>query len=898
MRSALFYLLLSTLSHAGIVVSTSSSTSSLAYSSDVSTTDLINSGQSTLQLPSQVSASNTSFPGTGINNGGYSNTSADNTFFQVSVTPTHFPATATYFLNTSTNPQGYNITSIRSFMGWYHTNSMAQANQTYTVAIRLVGSTDYNLLTPVSFKPFTDVGGASATAAFESKVNITDSNGYLATGVDSIRFTFSNPVGPDGVLSSTGANKGTVIREIDVIGSPVGATGVVINQPSSRHIVQRSATNTGTIPISGNYYDTADRIEARMVVMAGSANTGTTTAWQTIQINPTGGTYSGTLTNVAAGGWYQLEVRSVTGETPSNVSVVQKVGVGDIYVTCGQSNSANHGGPVYTPTDDRVSTRTSSSASTWRHGYDPQPLATGTGGSAWSRLGDQLVAAEQVPIGFVCVGVGGTQISQWIPGTTYYNTLLKPAVQSFGPSGFRAVLWHQGESDSIAVTSATVYASRLNSMVGQSRTDAGWTVPWYVAEASYIGTVSLVAEEPVTAGQRLAIYGDPNMHLGPTTDAFHLEDAAGGKLIDVVHFNAAGLNDHATQWRNILRGTATPTPRNGDFEDNRNPAITGLAPLADGASHVVTISGDNDSPSVIGWHILSANGLSAADGSNGFHNPTAGTYAGAADISNGGVLPGMSGRHVAMLDGGTAGNQFLHTTRAMVQPDSNHTLTIAIGVRDIDLTFGGARIEILADGVTVASKVFSKADLDTLRGGNSAGTFTDVSLNYQTAATVASNQPLAVKIVKIGGTGTVLDFDNVRLTSVITPYASWQIEHFGSTTAAEAAWGADPDGDSLANSFEYHLGLDPKTRDAPSFLSQAEHDGKSWVRYQVPLDPAVDASTLGLWYSFDLSAWQPAANSPDGTVVEFRQANSWALEISKDDHQRSFFQLRAASQQP
>lgn len=529
----------------------------------------------------------------------------------------------------------------------------------------------------------------------------------------------------------------------------------------------------------------------------------TTTSWQTIATNPNGA-FSGALTGVAAGGWYAVEVRSVFNETPTASITINKVGVGDIYITCGQSNSANYGAPIHTPTDDRVSVRTAVSGSTWRHGYDPMPVASGAGGSVWSRLGDQLAAADDIPIGFICVGVGGTEVSQWVPGTANYDNRLKPALQSLGASGCRAVLWHQGESDSLASVTAITHAARLNSMITQSRTDAGWTVPWYLAEASFHPSSNLTQEEPVCAGQRLAVHGDAKVFLGPTTDAFHLEDAAGGKLSDSVHFNAAGLLDHATQWRDILRGTASLAPRNAGFEDNRTAAITGLAALADGASHTVNISTDNDSPSVLGWRILSASGTTAADGSNGFLNPGAGSYAAAIDSSNNGVLPNMAGRHVAFLSGGTAGNHFLHTTRANLQPATLYTLAAAIGVRDDPGAFGGVRLDLLADGQVLATTSLTKAALDALRGGNSAGTFTDASLSFMAGATVPAGQPLAVRIAKTNGAATVLDFDNIRLTTAAASgYGAFQIEHWNSTAHPDSGRALNPDGDDIPNAIEY-----------------------------------------------------------------------------------------------
>lgn len=993
----LFNLLSASVSPAEILMAGQNSGVSLAYSAQTSATDLINSGQSTLSSATVSATASTGFPSTGINDGSYSTTNSKNTFFRTSYG--NFPATATYDLNLSVNTLGYDITSVKSFMG-YATVSAVQANQTYTIELSYVGSAAFTTYGTVSYKPFADIN----QPIYESFVSVTDSSGVIASGVDAIRITFTDPVGPLGVANDTGTNEGTVIREIDVIGSPTaGAPGppvklavasvnggvnpvvgaefdvvvraqdeagiprdvtdatavslslksgtgslggtldgtiaagtssvtfsgvtysvaeggvaltatrtagdsltagdsaaftvdmvplsTTISSPTSRHIVQRSSGNTGTIDISGDYAGTPEIIEARAVVMSGAGDTGTTTSWQTIHANPAGGRYSGSLTDVPAGGWYRLEVRPVTGGSPETPATLEKIGVGDIYVTAGQSNSANSGNPPYTPTDDRVSARLVVGADSWRHAYDPQPIATRTGGSVWSRLGDLLASADNIPIGFVSVGQGGTQASQWVPGTPNYDNLLKPAIQTLGADGFRAVLWHQGESDSVASVSSTTHAGLLNSMIGQSRIDGGWAVPWYVAEVSFLSTSRIYQEEPVCAGQRMVIYGDANVFIGPTTDAFHLEDAAGGKLIDGVHFNAKGLLDHATQWRDILRGTTTANPRNGDFEDNRDPDITGLAALADGAFLSVNTLTDTDSPSVLGWRILSSSGLDAADGANGIHNPTTGTYARAVDTINGGILPGMSGRHVATFDGGTAENHFLHTTRALVKPDSNNLLTVAIGVRDDATTFGGARIDILANGQTVATATYDKAALDALRGGDSAGTFTNVSINYQTGATVVANQPLAVRITKISGSGTVLDFDNVRFTVAPTGYSLYRDQYLGGSIRADSAPDADRDHDGLPNGIEYFIGSNPTIPNPPPEISTVTEDGRSWSHLAVPLNPAVTDIGLILQYSFDLTAWHAAATTADGTVVSVRQPELWTIEIAQDSHSRAFFRL-------
>lgn len=659
------------------------------------------------------------------------------------------------------------------------------------------------------------------------------------------------------------------------------SAGVVIQRPTPRHIVQQSAAGLGELVISGSFSGPADYIEARAVVMPGASNSGTTTDWQMIAEFPSGGAFSGALSGISAGGWYRLEVRSVSAAIPATVASVEKVGVGEIFVTAGQSNAANAGLPAYTPISDRVSACKWFSM-IWRHGHDPMPIANGTGGSPWSRLGDMLVEHYDVPVGFLCVAQGGTRTGQWAPGSRWYEERLKPAVGSFPPMGFRAVLWHQGESDSAYQASASAYAERLGRIIKQSRIDAGWEVPWYVAEASFYPPTKLVHEEPVAAGQRMVVHNDPLVFLGPTTDGFHLEDADGGKLVDNVHFNEAGLSSHAAQWFSVLIGSATASIRNGNFEENHDLAVTGLDFLSDGGFHLVDSVSDIDSPAVLGWRILSADGTAAANGLNGILNPASGTYDTADDSLEEGVLPGMDGRHVAVLDGGSPGNYFLHTTRARLETDSVYTLSVSIGVRHDPSNFGGARLELLVEGRPVAGADFDLETLEALSGGAARGQFTEVSVSCSTGHAVDPGQSLAVRIAKLMGSSSVLDFDNVRLTRQTSGYLEFQRSHWGEDPSESAGRGEDPDGDGLTNGVEYHLGTNPREADAFPGGVYVDESGVSWTRYQVPRDANVSECDLELEFSFDHVEWFAAATSADRTVISSKSPEWWRLDLRRD----------------
>jgi hypothetical protein len=324
---------------------------------------------------------------------------------------------------------------------------------------------------------------------------------------------------------------------------------VVLHGPTSRAVFQRDSTNRANLPIRGTYVGNPTAIEARAIRHGGNP----LTDWQTVISSPTGGSFNGAL-DLPAGGWYDIEVRALNGSTPIALASVERVGVGDVFITAGQSNAANHGKPAQLA-DDRVSALANLSTGAWLHGNDPQPLASGSDGSPWPAMGNALVAQHNVPVGFISLGNGGTAVANWLPGDTLYGRL-RTALQLIGPHGARAVLWHQRESDGLEGTSAANYASRLTTIIAQSRTDAGWNVPWGVAIASYHSASTPAQQAQVVTGQQLVIDGDPLVFQGAETDSFHNL----GYLWDNVHFNALGLQAHGGQWANAVNRYFSPVP--------------------------------------------------------------------------------------------------------------------------------------------------------------------------------------------------------------------------------------------------------------------------------------------------------------------------------------------------
>ncbi|MCA9249403.1 MAG: hypothetical protein KDA42_19915, partial [Planctomycetales bacterium] len=315
------------------------------------------------------------------------------------------------------------------------------------------------------------------------------------------------------------------------------APGLAITEPFERVIVQRDENNQGQVEIAGRFDTTATHVEVRAIPVEGFG--GTATDWVLLDDTIENFEFRGLVTLDA--GWYRVEVRGFDGATELNTDFVDEIGVGDIYVTAGQSNSANHGDTLLTPDDPRVSAFNGTS---WIFGADPQPIATGTLGSPWPELGDLLAAHYDVPIGFYNVGWGGTKVSQWQPEANDKYPRLRDAVTTLGENGFRAVLWHQGESDFNLMPDVSLYTGLLEHVIEQSRIDAGFDVPWGVARVSYVPPN---VNPDLIAAQDAVIANDLLVFAGPNTDELvgsPWRDNGGAGI----HFSEEGLLEHARLW--------------------------------------------------------------------------------------------------------------------------------------------------------------------------------------------------------------------------------------------------------------------------------------------------------------------------------------------------------------
>ncbi|WP_327487240.1 T9SS type A sorting domain-containing protein [Telluribacter sp.] len=343
---------------------------------------------------------------------------------------------------------------------------------------------------------------------------------------------------------------------------------VNIKYPINRTVFQRDKNNSATIYIAGSYTEAADRVEAQLIPVQGGNNSG----WITIQNNPQGGEFYGSID--WSGGWYTLEVRVWRGDQVVGGSSVSRVGVGEVFLIAGQSNAQGYqgyGGPG--ANDDRVNTINYYNEGAG--GSDlPYPefshlnqdsFIAPRGNSAWSwgRLGDQLAGRLGVPILFYNVGWYGSSVANWresINGQTYsiFNgapypppgtgmpfSNLRLVMQYYVPiTGIRAVLWLQGESDTYLNTSASNYANDLRTIIEQSRSQSGKNLSWVVSRTSFFPLAGGTSSQ-VIQGQNQVIASMPNVFYGPETDQIM-------ERRDQTHFSDGGLVQLGDAWSNHL----------------------------------------------------------------------------------------------------------------------------------------------------------------------------------------------------------------------------------------------------------------------------------------------------------------------------------------------------------
>ncbi|MFD2573378.1 T9SS type A sorting domain-containing protein [Spirosoma soli] len=346
---------------------------------------------------------------------------------------------------------------------------------------------------------------------------------------------------------------------------------VKITYPESRAVFQRETDNTSTIYLSGNFSQPTDSVQARVQVE--EAGQGFATDWVTIQRNPKGGIFQGSLR--AKGGWYRLQVQVLAGGVVIGSDEIRKVGIGEVFIITGQSNAQgfqNFGGAG--ATDDRVNCVSYDNSTANSLNDPPAPtfqqlsanaLIGPRGQSAWcwGTLGDLIVKQYQVPVLFINTAWQATVIKNWresadgvitknifamgtpnenFPAGMPYANLIIALRYYCSLQGLRAVLWQQGENDNVPLHSTRqAYANDMQYIINKTRADTERYPAWVLAKSSY--NAGQISQDIILAQNDVINTYNNNVFSGPFTDNIQIPRYEGD-----VHFGGEGLKQLGQAW--------------------------------------------------------------------------------------------------------------------------------------------------------------------------------------------------------------------------------------------------------------------------------------------------------------------------------------------------------------
>lgn len=202
--------------NAALTVTISGPTAGANYYS-ASSTDLLNSGQSTFGSVTATTALTGLSSLDGLHDGLEAATYSDSTFNRVAcfagASGTGVAETFTFSLNLDAasggSAAGYDITDIRSIAGW---DTRDNSFQNLTIYYTTTTNSNFVQLGTANMKTGYQYGGAWST-----QIELTDnSGGNIATGVTALKFVYG------------AGSINTIIQEIDVMGTPT-----VVPEPST-----------------------------------------------------------------------------------------------------------------------------------------------------------------------------------------------------------------------------------------------------------------------------------------------------------------------------------------------------------------------------------------------------------------------------------------------------------------------------------------------------------------------------------------------------------------------------------------------------------------------------------------------------------------------------------------
>jgi sialate O-acetylesterase len=275
-----------------------------------------------------------------------------------------------------------------------------------------------------------------------------------------------------------------------VTSDQVGA--IIEDGPSDWQILQRDESGSAVVSLRGRWVaDPADAgagvVHVRVVHEATGGPVSVSLDWRAADTHADH-TWDATL-RIPTGGLYRIETRytavdTATAEWSARGDMRHFLGVGDLWVIAGQSNSAGYGrgaiddAPVLGVHVLRNSEQWALATHPLNESTDTRHTANREGGnsghSPYLQVGRRLQSAVGCPIGLIPTALGGSALAPWNPTEDEPTPLFDTMVHCIGLAGgrIRGIFWYQGESDAQEKLAQT-YGDRFAAAVGAWRAAVG-----------------------------------------------------------------------------------------------------------------------------------------------------------------------------------------------------------------------------------------------------------------------------------------------------------------------------------------------------------------------------------------------------------------------------------------
>lgn len=342
--------------------------------------------------------------------------------------------------------------------------------------------------------------------------------------------------------------------------------------PQDWQILQQDAHGFALMKLEGIYRNQPRdfRVEARLVRERDGSPVTSALDWTPAALGPERA-WSLTLEKIPAGGLYRVETRvwrtNFTDTRPMRGDYVHHLGVGDLWVVAGQSNSSGTGtGPVDDP--PTLGVHLFGNDEQWKLACHPLEDATRSrhpitvhgvfqAHSPWIAFGRRLQEELGYPIGLIPTALGGSPLALWQSEAALYQNM-REMVRLSGDK-VRGIVWYQGESDCNPTASAD-YGARFQRFVEAVRKDLGASdLPILTAQLGRYTEGGVDQERHrswsrIREAQRQSARTLPRLALLPSLDL---------PLCDDIHLSAAANvtlgHRFATEALRLVHGRELPT---------------------------------------------------------------------------------------------------------------------------------------------------------------------------------------------------------------------------------------------------------------------------------------------------------------------------------------------------